>query len=132
MARQARRTREPSNITYAPELGMHVHKLIRKVAIEMAAEMYADVMAQDNRVYADWKRMCPDLSPERCEAMWIELAWPQLVQNGSVRATLARLLTTNIDESLKAEIHTALVRDATLRRGRKDVRQPGGPSPATN
>lgn len=118
---------KPSNIAYSPELGMHVHKLVRKVAIEMAAEIYEDVMKQDNQIYADWKKMCPDLSPERCEAMWIELAWPQLVQNGSVRATLARLLTTTLDDDLKREIYDALIKDATLRRGRTDLARPGTP-----
>jgi hypothetical protein len=109
---------KPSVVTYAPELGMHVHKLVRKVAIEMAGEMYEDVMKQDNKLYEEWKRQCPDLTPERLEAMWIELAWPRLVQNGSVRATLARLLTTTLDPELKSEIYDALVKDASLRRGR--------------
>jgi hypothetical protein len=118
---------KPSVITYAPELGMHVHKLVRKVAIEMAGQMYDDVMTQNNDLYVEWKRQCPDLTPERLQIMWIELAWPQLVLNGSVRATLARLLTTSLDPDLKREIYDALVKDATLRRGRPDLARQGPP-----
>jgi hypothetical protein len=102
---------------------MHVHKLIRKVAIEMAGTLYDEMMKGDNAMYAEWKDRFVDKTLKERERIFIEYVWPQLVQNGSVRATLARLLTTNIDESLKAEIHTALVRDATLRRGRRDLRQ---------
>lgn len=95
---------------------VHVHKMIRATAIEMAGKLYDDLMSQNPGLYAMWKRSCPDLTPVRCEAMWIELMWPKLIDKA--RATLAQLLTTNLNEELKNQISDALIADNQLRRGR--------------
>lgn len=105
----------------APEL--HCHVLIRSVAIEMAAELYAEAM-RDNSIYEGWKAVCPELDPILAEVKFIELLWPLLVRNGSARATLARALTSeSLDEAAKYVIYDALVADAGLTHGRRTKRR---------
>ena len=89
-----------------------VHPLIRKVAIEMAGSLYDDLM-HDNERYAQWKAQCPELTPKRAEAMFIERMWPQLIE--SARVTLARMLAMPYPESMKEEISDALIKDHSLR-----------------
>jgi len=96
---------------------IHCHKLIRATAIDMAAEVYAAVMRGDNELYAQCKKLCPELNPTILEIKYIELLWPKLLLEA--RATLAKLLTTNIAEEHKLRIHEALVLDAQLMRGRQ-------------
>ena len=93
-----------------PGKGSHAHKLVAKTAQEMAQEIY-EQNASDNKFYAEY--------PDR-EA-YVSKCWPLYLT--AARATLAQLLSTNMDESLKAEIHDALIRDATLRHGREGVLQ---------
>lgn len=95
---------------------VHVHKMIRATAIEMAGSLYDDLMSQNPGLYAMWKASCPNLTPRRLEAMWIELMWPKLIDKA--RATLANMLATNINEELKSQISDALIADNQLRRGR--------------
>lgn len=94
---------------------VHCHKLIRATAIEMAGELYDQVM-KDNKIYEYWKTICPDLTPTLSEILFIEKMWPHLI--GQARATLAKMLTTNISEDLKQTVYDALCKDATLKRGR--------------
>jgi hypothetical protein len=97
---------------------MHVHKLIRATAIEMAAEVYQQVM-KDNRIYAQWKKVCPELTPTTCEIAFLELLWPKLVPQA--RATLAQMLgpgNANVSEKQKEQIYDALVADNALTVGR--------------
>jgi hypothetical protein len=98
-----------------PHRTVHVHKLIRATAIEMAASLYSDVM-RDNRIYAEWKRVCPELTPTMCEAMFLELMWPKLIPKA--RATLAQMLGGNHSEELKQTIYAALIDDNGLVVGR--------------
>ena len=101
-----------------PHRTVHVHKLIRATAIEMASSLYSDVM-RDNRIYAEWKRVCPELTPTMCEAMFLELMWPKLIVKA--RATLAQMLApgnANVSQSMKDEIYAALVADYSLVVGR--------------
>lgn len=103
---------------------LHCHKLVRATAIEMAGELYDDVM-RDNTIYEMWKKACPELSPTIAEITFIELMWPLLVRNGMARATLARALTSNaLSEEAKTVIYDALVADATLSRGRRGKQAP--------
>lgn len=101
---------------------IHCHKMIRSAAIEMAAEIYAKIMGGDNELYAQWKKICPELNPVMLEIRMIEMLWPKLIPEA--RATLARLLTTTMAEDLKEEIADALVADATLRRVTSGRRAP--------
>jgi hypothetical protein len=98
-----------------PHKTVHVHKLIRATAIEMAASLYSDVM-RDNRIYAQWKKVCPELSPNLCEAMFLELMWPKLIPKA--RATLASMLGGNYPEEWKQEVYCALIDDNGLIVGR--------------
>ncbi len=103
----------------------HCHKMIRAIAVEMAAEVYAAVMRGDNELYNQYKSICPDLTPVLLEIEMIELLWPKLIPQA--RATMAHMLTTNISEDLKELISDALIADATLRRvtsGRKATPHP--------
>lgn len=102
-------SREP--LIRLPGKGAHAHKLVAQTAKEMAQEVYEKNAGRSNDFYKEY----PDLNGyvENCWALYLDAA----------RATLAQLLTTNLDESLKEQIHEALVRDATLRRGREGVLQ---------
>jgi|SRR5882724_10376816 len=95
---------------------VHCHKLVAQTAKEMAGALYEEVM-RDNTLWANWKAQCPDLTPPRLQAMFIELMWPKLIEQA--RATLAKLLATPLSESLKQQITDALIKDNTLMRGRK-------------
>lgn len=104
---------------------MHVHKMIRATAIDMAAELYATVM-KDNALYNHWKKLCPDLTPTLCEFLFIDMIWPKLVPQA--RATLASMLgpgNANISEEMKERIYHALIEDNALKvgRSRNDRRQ---------
>jgi hypothetical protein len=94
-----------------PGKGAHAHKLVAKTAQEMAQEIYEKNAGKSNDFYAQY----PDAQA------YISSCWPLYLD--AARATLAQLLTTNLDESLKSEIHDALIRDATLRRGREGALQ---------
>lgn len=93
-----------------PGKGAHAHKLVAKTAQEMAQEIY-EQNASNNKFYEEY--------PDR--ESYVSACWPLYLD--AARATLAQLLATNMDESLKSEIHDALIRDATLRRGREGVLQ---------
>lgn len=94
---------------------IHAHWRVVKLARGMAQELYEEVM-RDNEVYKQWKLQCPELSPKFLRRRFVELATPGLIE--SARATLAQLLTTGLDESLKAEIYEALIKDNLLVQGR--------------
>ena len=94
-----------------PGKGAHAHKLVAKTAQDMVGAVYDENAARSNEFYAKY--------PDR-EA-YVAEGWPLYLE--SARATLAQLLTTNIEDSLKDEIHQALIKDATLRRGREGVLQ---------
>lgn len=97
---------------------MHVHKMIRATAIDMAAELYKNVM-HDNAIYAHWKRLCPELTPTLCEFLFIDMIWPKLVPQA--RATLASMLgpgNANVSEEMKQQIYHALIEDNALVVGR--------------
>lgn len=82
-----------------------VHPLIKKTAQEMAEVLY-ESLARDNNWYA--------LNHSR-EA-WVSAVWPDIIP--AARATLTKLLGTNIAEKLKEEIYVALCEDSPLRHGR--------------
>jgi hypothetical protein len=94
----------------------HAHKLVAKTAADMAGEIYGKVM-QSNVAYTEWKMLNMDVTDvKELETRFIALMTPKLL--GEARATLAKLLRMPIAESLKEQIHEALVLDNTLRRGR--------------
>ena len=101
--------REP--LVRLPGKDAHAHKLVAKTAMEMAQEIYEKNAGKSNDFYEKY----PDREAyvSSCWGMYLDAA----------RATLAQLLTTNMEDSLKDEIHDALVKDATLRRGREGVLQ---------
>lgn len=94
-----------------PGKGAHAHKLVAKTAKEMAEEVYEQNAGRSNDFYEKY----PDMSA------YVAECWPLYLD--AARATLAQLLTTNMEESLKEQIHEALIKDATLRRGREGVLQ---------
>ncbi len=93
----------------------HCHPMIRATAIEMAGELY-DLMMKNNQQYTEWKRMHPELSVAQLEIRFLELKWPELIEDA--RTTLARMLAQSIAEELKMQIHDALVKDNALRHAR--------------
>lgn len=108
-----------------PKLGkgpdQHCHPMLRATAIEMAGELF-DLMMKNNQQWEEWKRINPELSTlAQYEIRFLELKWPELIEDA--RATLARMLATNIPEDLKLSIHDALVKDQGLRMARMSRRQ---------
>lgn len=101
--------REP--LIRLPGKGAHAHKLVAKTAMEMAQEIYEKNAGRSNEFYKEYADM--DAYVRECWPLYLDAA----------RATLSKLLTTNMDESLKNEIYEALIRDASLRRGREGVLQ---------
>ena len=102
-------SREP--LIRLPGKGAHAHKLVAKTAMEMAQEVYEKNAGRSNDFYEKY----PD-----CEA-YVKSCWALYLD--AARTTLTQLLTTNMDDNLKQEIYDALVKDATLRRGREGVLQ---------
>lgn len=94
-----------------PGKGTHAHKLVAKTAMGIAEEIYEKNASRSNDFYAKY--------PDRKE--YVKECWPLFLD--AARTTLTQLLTTNMKDSLKIEIHDALVKDATLRRGREGVLQ---------
>jgi hypothetical protein len=75
------------------------HKLVVKVAREMAHEIYESCASADNEWYKQW--------PSR--ETYVERALPLTIP--MARATLTDLMVQTKDESLKAEIYEALCLD---------------------
>ncbi len=98
----------------------YAHKLVASTAKEMAEELFEDVM-RDDAVYAAHKRICPELTPKLQREMFVKLMVPHLLEQA--RATLAKMLETNIKQSLKDEIVDALLKDQTFRHFRNNRQQ---------
>lgn len=95
---------------------IYAHEQVLAVAKEMAHEVYSDLMSADNELYSDWKKQCPDLTPEKCEELFCELLIPRLLE--PARATLAQMLGNAAYEHLHESIYDALCKDNILRQGR--------------
>lgn len=95
----------------------HCHKLVAKIAREACAELYERLMGE-NVVRTEWKRQNPDCTEHQLLARFVNRNWSKCIP--FARATLARLLTTSIDDKTKDEIMEALMLDQTLTRGRAD------------
>lgn len=91
----------------------YCHELISDTAKALAGELYAAVM-RDNENFTTWKLLCNDLPNSKCEAEFIKLMWPKMLDDA--RATLSRMLGTNMNESLKQRIYHALILDGDLRK----------------
>lgn len=104
---------------------VHAHRLIAKTARDAAEQLYEIVMG-DNLVRAAWKKQNPGCAERVLVKRFVDKNAERCVP--FARATLTRLLSTNMPENLKAEIHEALCLDATLIRGRAEgqmIVQPG-------
>lgn len=109
--------------------GAHCHFLIAETAMAMAHELYSMAM-RDNKVYAEWKAQCPELTPGILEERFCELLWPRLLEQA--RATLTKMLSGPYDQVLKTQIADALILDNTLRRGRDKTSGGARLGPARN
>ena len=101
--------REP--LVKLPGKGAHAHKMVAETAKKMAEEVYESWASRSNEFYAEHRTL----------EEYVKSCWPLYLD--AARATLAQMLTTNMDDVLKDEIHDALIKDATLRRGREGVLQ---------
>jgi hypothetical protein len=95
--------------------GKHCHFLIAETAQAMAHSLYDDCM-RDNKIWLQWKEMCPELTRTDLEDRFVDLLWPKLIEQA--RATLAKMLSGPYDQVLKDQIADALIKDGSLRRGR--------------
>lgn len=82
------------------------HPQIYAVACEMAGLVYEESAKRDPEFYARY----PSVDE------YVRLSWGLYVE--SARSTLAKLLSTNIPEALKAQIHEAIIADNSVRHGR--------------
>ena len=101
--------REP--LVRLPGKGAHAHKLVAETAKGIANEIYEKNALRSNDFYEKYPSR--EAYVKSCWALYLDAA----------RTTLTQLLTTNMDAKLKDEIHDALIKDATLRRGREGVLQ---------
>jgi hypothetical protein len=93
----------------------HVHWRVRNVAVAMAHELY-DHMMMDNEWYARWRSVNPGMSKADLEEAFVKRNLPKLIPQA--RAMLTQMLKDSSDVVLKEAIYDALVKDATLVRGR--------------
>lgn len=93
----------------------HAHKLVLETAVGMCHELY-DTMMHDDHWYRYWKSANPGLNGVQLEKAFVKKNLDRLLPQA--RATMAGMLRTSNDESLKETIYEALVLDATLVRGR--------------
>lgn len=94
---------------------IHVHRLIAETARELCLVTYENVMSH-NEVRKQWKEAHPGASE-----LGLQSAFVKKYLSGHLAAaktTLAGMLGQPIDEKLKQTIHDALVKDASLTRGR--------------
>lgn len=96
----------------------HCHKQVRAVAKAACAEHYEMLMSSSNVVYQLWKMQNPGLTPKQLMQLFVNCHWGKCID--LARATMARLLTTPIDEATKLEIVDILALDSTLIYGRKN------------
>lgn len=101
-----------------PQKIAHCHKKIRDVAKAAAAEHYEMLMSSSNVVYNMWKKQHPGLTAKQLQQAFVIRHWSKCIE--MARATLGRLLTTSIDDTLKLEIVDILAKDQTLVKGRKN------------
>lgn len=93
----------------------HAHYLVKETAEAMARELYDTVM-QNDFWYAYWKRQNPGLEGKALEDRFVQRNLARLLPQA--RATLAKMLAEPGDSVLKEQIYDALLKDATLVRGR--------------
>jgi hypothetical protein len=96
-----------SEVVTIPGKGCHCHKLVAETAKEMAAATYEFLAKRSDAWYGQ------NLSQDK----WVKRAWPLYIEEA--RRTLAGLLATAIAPELKDEIHDAIIKDGSLRRGRE-------------
>lgn len=99
---------------------LHAHKLVYECACKMAEELY-DMIMVSNDLYAHWKKSCENefqlFESEPAQKRFVELIAPKLLEEA--RKTLATLLgQPSTPDAMKVEIHDALVKDYSLKRGR--------------
>lgn len=108
----SKRQVDQSQISVGKGPGQHCHAMVRMIAIEMAGELYDELM-RNNEQYSEWKGMNPGLNATKLEIRFIELKWGELIEDA--RATMAQLLASNMSEELKQPIFHALLADNELR-----------------
>lgn len=89
---------------------VHAHKLVAETASQMAGALYEE-LAKNNV----WYKKNPD------QQAFIRLMTPKLLEQA--RRVLAGMLASPAyADTVKADIFSALTKDATLKRGRDQVR----------
>jgi len=94
---------------------IHAHEMVVNLARELTLASYESLMAS-NRIRAEWKRTHPGVSELGLQSAFVKKYLSAHLS--PARATLAGMLAQPIDESWKVTIHDALLKDASLIRGR--------------
>lgn len=92
---------------------MQCHKLVKKVAMEMAAETYEMWAKGSDEFYGE----------NRSQGEFVKQMWPAFIERA--RTTLVGLLRTNIADTLKDEIADAIIKDRSIRFGKTNSVQIG-------
>ena len=85
------------------------HKMIMDLAVKMASEVFEEAMSRDNELYRGMKASHPGKGTKYLRKVFVRNLAPRLL--GDARATLAQMLTTDIDPALKESIYEALTLD---------------------
>jgi len=101
---------------------LYAHEQVVEVALGIAHEIYAEIMARDNELYGDWKKQCPDLTAEKCEELFCQLLCPRLLDDA--RTIMAHMLSDPMLENLHKSLYDALLKDNVLKAGRDAVKRP--------
>ncbi len=96
----------------------HCHHVIAKIARELAAATYEELMSSSNEVFETWKKQTPGLNDKRRQQLFVNRKWGMFIE--AARATLTLQLRQPIDEATGDKIVEILALDATLIRGRKN------------
>lgn len=97
------------------KLVAHCHRDVAAVAQEAANELYDTVMS-NNLVFDQWKKSHPGLSVKGLRKAFVKQNWGKCLP--LARATMGRMLSEPIDDTVKESILEALALDQTLMRGR--------------
>lgn len=95
--------------------GVHADLQVARVAVGIAYAMF-DELAKDNARFAALQRANPGKSTATLARRFVRRMAPLLLDEA--RATMAAMLKSHTNSELREQIYSALLRDATLRRGR--------------
>lgn len=93
----------------------HVHRTVLATAIELCLSEYETLMG-NNQLREAWKLKHPGASERTLQKAWVARYARSFI--GPARTMLTLILTSGADDGMKSAVHSALVADNMLTRGR--------------